>query len=65
MCRCKGRIREAIYKLPDGDILKLQGHSTKFIYETEPLPDEAEAIKRLDNAIINGDTVDFDDIDWN
>ena len=36
----------------------------KFIAETEPMDDEIEAAERLDNAIINGDTVGFDDIDW-
>ena len=26
----KNRIREAVYKLPDGDVVKLQGYSTKY-----------------------------------
>ena len=38
---------------------------TKFISEAEPLPDEIEAIKHLDNAISNGETVNLNDIDWN
>ena len=37
----------------------------KFIAETEPMPDEIKAAERLDYAIISGDTVNFDDIDWN
>jgi len=37
---------------------------TKFISETEPLPDEVEAVKRLDAAIVSSDIVDFNDVDW-
>ena len=38
---------------------------TKFISEAEPLSDEIEAIKRLDNDIAKGNTVSFHDVDWN
>ena len=37
----------------------------KFISEEEPFPDEAEAIKNLDNAISKGEIVSYNDVDWN
>ena len=30
----KGRVREAVSKLPDGDVVKLQGYSTKYRLRT-------------------------------
>ena len=38
---------------------------TKFISEAKPFLDEIEVIKRLDNAIIKEETVNYNDIDWN
>jgi len=37
----------------------------KFISEAEPFPDEIEAVKNLDNAMLKGETVDYNNIDWN
>jgi hypothetical protein len=37
----------------------------KFIAEDEPFQDELGAIRRLDIAISEGDTIDLGDVNWN
>ena len=57
----KTRIKQAIDKLPAGDVKKLQG----FVPADKPMPDEVEAIQRANKSIAEQGTVSYDEIDWN
>lgn len=73
----KVRIKQAIDKLPAGDVKKLHGLINdyrlrigdlrvlvRFVPEDKPLPDEVEAIARANQSIAENGTVTYDTIDW-
>lgn len=60
----KAVLHSLIDMLNDTDTETIYNVLIRFIPETEPLPDEIQAIKQAKKDIANGDVMDLDAVEW-
>jgi len=65
MTATRQQLRDIIDVVDSKELSVLYQVLIKFIPETTPMPDEIEAIRLGRDEIRRGETVSYDEIDWN
>lgn len=60
----KESVMNLVNLIPEEDMETIYNVLIRFVPESEPLPDEIEAIERANKSIAESGTVSHDEIDW-